>query len=533
MPPIARLLVANRGEIAARIVRTCRRLGIDAVAVSAPDDAGAFHTRLADETVPVASYLDAGELVRAALTAQVDAVHPGYGFLSESAVLAEAVGGAGLVWVGPPPAALRRAGDKLDARRLAARAGVPVLPSGAAEEIGFPLLVKAAGGGGGRGMRLVRSADELEPALEAAGREAEAAFGDETVYLERWVERPRHVEIQLLADTHGACVSLGERECSLQRRHQKLVEESPSPAVDETLRVHLADAAIAIARETGYVGAGTAEFLLDGDGFFFLELNARIQVEHPVTELVTGLDLVEQQLLVAAGESLGPMPLPAGHAVEARLYAEHPVTLLPQSGRIERLTLPDDVRVDAGVTVGDRVPTAYDPLLAKLVSWAETRDEALDRLATALARTDVGGVTTNLPLLRWLVDHPEVRAGRTTTAFLDDHPPLAPHHPLEPVWLGGRRHNLPAAPLAPPPAGEPTPVAVGFPGGEIRAPLSGTIVRVLVGEGDRVASRVPLVVLEAMKMETPLAAPFEGIVRKIHVAEGDQVAGGALLVELG
>ena len=312
MPPITRLLVANRGEIAARIVRTCRRVGIDTVAVSAPDDAGAFHTRLADQTVAVASYLDAGELVRAALAARADAVHPGYGFLAESAALAEAVVGAGLAWVGPPPLVLRRAGDKLEARRLAERAGVPVLVSGTAEEIGFPLVVKAAAGGGGRGMRLVRSPDELESALEAAGREAAAAFGDPTLYLERWLERPRHVEIQLLVDAHGTYVSLGERECSIQRRHQKLLEESPSLAVDEALRDRLRDAAVAIAREAGYVGAGTAEFLLGTDGFFFLELNARIQVEHPVTELVTGLDLVEQQLRVAAGEPLGPVPVPSG-----------------------------------------------------------------------------------------------------------------------------------------------------------------------------------------------------------------------------
>ncbi|HEX5798859.1 MAG TPA: biotin carboxylase N-terminal domain-containing protein, partial [Gaiellaceae bacterium] len=427
MAPIQKLLVANRGEIAVRIFRTCREQGIGTVAVAAPDDRGALHARSADEVVEIAGYLDPEEHVRAAVETGADAIHPGYGFLAENAELAERVEAAGLTWVGPPPEALRLGGDKLAAKRVAADAGVPVVPSGDADEIGYPLLVKAAAGGGGRGMRIVRGPDELDAALAAAGREAEAAFGDGTVFCERYVERPRHVEIQLLADAHGTVLALGERDCSVQRRHQKVLEESPSPALDPELRAAMSDAAVAFAAAIGYRSAGTAEFMLDGRDFFFLELNGRIQVEHPVTELVTGSDLVAEQLRVAAGERLRPSAsrAPRGHAVEARLYAEDPRTFLPQAGRIERLSLPRGLRVDAGVEEGDEVGLAYDPLLAKLIAHGPTRAEALARLADALAETEVAGVTTNLPFLRWLVAHPVVQAGEATTAFLTEHPPLS------------------------------------------------------------------------------------------------------------
>jgi acetyl/propionyl-CoA carboxylase alpha subunit len=361
---IRAVLVANRGEIAARVFATCARLGLRTVAVAAPDDRGAYHVRHADAVRDVPSYLDAAALVRAAYAAGADAVHPGYGFLAEQAGFAEAVLAGGLAWIGPPPATLRLAGDKLAARALAEQAGVPVLPSGEPDEVGFPLLVKAAGGGGGRGMRLVHGPDGLEDALAAARREASSAFRDDRVYYERYVEAARHVEVQLLADAHGTTIALGERDCSVQRRHQKLLEESPSPAVDAALRSRLCDWASAIARAAGYVGAGTAEFLVAGDDAWFLELNARIQVEHPVTEAVTGLDLVEQQLRIADGAGLDLEVEPRGHAVEARLYAEHPLTFLPQRGRVERLALPDGVRVDRGIDVGDDVPLAYDALLA-------------------------------------------------------------------------------------------------------------------------------------------------------------------------
>ena len=338
---IRKLLVANRGEIALRVFRAARELGIETVAVVAPDDKGSLHARSADETVEIGSYLFSEEHIRAAKQTGADAIHPGYGFLAENPDFAEAVNAAELVWVGPPPDALRVGGDKLEAKRIAQAAGVPVVPSGEPDEIGFPLVVKAAAGGGGRGMRVVRDPAELAEALEASRREAKAAFGDDRVFCERYVERPRHIEIQLLADTHGTVLSLGERECSIQRRHQKVLEESPSPVVDERLRAALGDAAVAFAQAIGYVSAGTAEFMVDGRDFWFLELNGRIQVEHPVTELVTGVDLVQAQLRVAAGDELDVEPDSRGHAVEVRLYAEDPKTFFPQTGRLERLRLPD------------------------------------------------------------------------------------------------------------------------------------------------------------------------------------------------
>ncbi len=434
------------------------------------------------------------------------------------------------------PAALRAGGDKLAAKETARAAGVPVLPTGAAAEVGFPLLVKAAAGGGGRGMRVVRDPGELEEATAAAQREAEAAFGDGTVFYERFLERPRHVEIQLLADRHGTVVALGERECSVQRRHQKVLEESPSPALDTALRTGMSEAAVALARAIGYESAGTAEFLLDGRDFYFLELNARIQVEHPVTELVTGLDLVREQLRIADGGRLDLPPEPHGHAVEVRLYAEDPRTFLPQAGRVERLRLPAGVRVDAGVEEGDEIGTAYDHLLAKLIVHAPTRAEALARLGRALAETEAGGVTTNLSFLRWLVAHPLLRAGRTTTAFLAENPPLSelPARAPGPAWQGAWRLNMPA----PPPRAAPDAAVAAHvhgPGPEqssLAAPMPGTVIEVLVAPGARVAARQPLLVLEAMKMETPLVSPYDATVRAVHVGEGDRVAGGQVLVEL-
>jgi acetyl-CoA/propionyl-CoA carboxylase, biotin carboxylase, biotin carboxyl carrier protein len=531
-----RLLVANRGEIAMRIFRACRSLDIATVAVVAPDDAGSLHARSADATVGIASYLEPDEHVRAARESGADAVHPGYGFLSESAELAEAVIAAGLTWVGPPPAALRAGGDKLAAKRTAIAAGVPVLPTGTPDEVGYPLLVKAAAGGGGRGMRIVRGPAELDDAVAAAKREAAAAFGDDTVFFERYLERPRHVEIQLLADRHGTVLALGERDCSIQRRHQKVLEESPSPALDPDLRARMSEAAVAFARAIEYESAGTAEFVLDGRDFYFLELNARIQVEHPVTELVTGTDIVREQLRIADGGRLDLTVELHGHAVEVRLYAEDPLTFLPQAGRVERLRLPAGVRVDAGVEEGDEIGTSYDPMIAKLIAHGATRDEAFDRLAGALRETEVGGLTTNLPFLRWLVSHPLVRAGRATTAFLTENPPLSEPPPRAPqaAWAGSWRLNLPGpAPRAAPdvdasaraPGSTPEQAA-------LTAPMPGTVIRVLVGPGTHVTARQPLVVLEAMKMESPLVAPYDATVKAVHVAEGDRVAGGALLVEL-
>ena len=465
-------------------------------------------------------------------------MHPGYGFLAESPDFAAAVENGGLTWVGPSPEALRLGGDKLAAKRIAREAGVPVLPEGEPDEIGFPLVIKAAAGGGGRGMRVVRGPAELADALEAARREAEAAFGDDRVFCERYVERPRHVEIQLLADAHGTVVALGERECSVQRRHQKVLEESPSPALDPGLRTRMEDAAVAFARAIGYRSAGTAEFMLAADGSFsFLELNGRIQVEHPVTELVRGIDLVREQLRIAQGERLGVSGSePQGHAVEVRLYAEDPRTFLPQAGRLERLRLPTRIRVDAGVAEGDEVGTRYDPLIAKLIAHGPTREEALARLRDALAETEVVGVTTNLPFLRWLVSHPALAAGETTTAFLVDHPPLSepPLRLPEGPWRGPFRLNLPPPPPAPPPDLDEAAQhgGTGGEGGAVAAPMPGTVIRVLVAPGDPVEARQPLVVLEAMKMETPVVAPYDGTVSAVHVQESDAVAGGTLLVEL-
>jgi acetyl/propionyl-CoA carboxylase alpha subunit len=534
---IRKLLVANRGEIAVRIFRTCRELGIATVAVVAPDDRGALHARVADETVEIAAYLASEEHVRAAKQTGADAIHPGYGFLAENPDFADAVEAAGLAFVGPTPENLRAGGDKLEAKRIAETAGVPVLPSGEPTELGFPLMIKAAAGGGGRGMRVVREKSELEEALAAARREAQAAFGDDRVFCERFVERPRHVEVQLLGDGRGNVISLGERECSVQRRHQKVLEESPSPALDDKLRVVVWEAATAFGRALGYRSAGTAEFMFDeatGE-FSFLELNGRIQVEHPVTELVTDLDLVGEQLKIAGGDPLPSNSLLQGHAVEVRLYAEHPRTFLPQAGRIERLRLPEEIRVDRGVEEGDEVPVTYDPMIAKLIAHGETRTEALDRLRTALAETEVGGLVTNLPFLRWLVAHPDVRAGRTTTAFLVDHPPLsAPPAPVPGPWRGAFRLNLPPPPPRPAPDVDAAAHEHG-PGGEqstLTAPMPGTVIRVLVEPGQRVEQREPLLVLEAMKMETPLVSPYEAVVKAVHVAEGDQVTGGAVLVEL-
>jgi acetyl/propionyl-CoA carboxylase alpha subunit len=530
---IRKLLVANRGEIALRVFRTCRELGIATVAVAAPDDQGSLHTRAADETVDIAGYLFSEEHIRAAKRTGADAIHPGYGFLAENPDFAEAVNAAELVWIGPPPDALRAGGDKLEAKRIAQDAGVPVVPTGEPEEIGFPLLVKAAAGGGGRGMRVVRSRSDLEEALDAARREAKAAFGDDRVFCERYVERPHHVEVQLLGE-----IALGERDCSIQRRHQKVLEEAPSPAIDETLRAAISDAAVAFARAVGYENAGTAEFMVDGRHFYFLELNGRIQVEHPVTELVTGMDLVKAQIRIASGDDT-PEGLSQrhGHAVEVRLYAEDPQTFFPQTGRITKLRLPSGIRVDAGVEEGDEIGIAYDPMVAKLIAHGTTRTDALDALRAALDETQVEGVRTNLPFLRWLVSHPDVRAGETTTAFLVEHPPLSrpPIRAAAAPWRTPFRLNLPAPAPAPPPDVAAATTDHGGPGGEqstVVAPMPGTVIKLLVGAGDAVRARQPLVVLEAMKMETPLTSPYEATVRAVHVAEGDRVSGGALLIEL-
>jgi len=419
------VLIANRGEIAVRVARTARALGLATVGVVTPADAGALHADVVDVVVPIASYLDGDELLRAARTAGARSVHPGYGFLSENAAFARAVIEAGLGWIGPPPAAIELMGDKARAKEAAAAIGVPVVPAG--ETGGFPVVVKAVSGGGGKGMRVVWSAGELEAATAAARREAQAAFGDDRVLIERYLERPRHIEVQVLADRHGTVLHLGERECSLQRRHQKVVEEAPSPVVDAGLRARMGAAAVSLTRACGYEGAGTVELIATGDAgeFFFLEMNTRLQVEHPVSELVYGVDLVEQQLRIAAGEPLALRQAdlqPHGHAIEARVYAEDPgAGFLPSTGtvRVYREPTGPGVRVDSGIRAGSAVGTSYDPMLAKVIAHGPDRATALRRLDRALAGFEVVGVTTSAAFTRALLGLDEVRRGELDTGLLE------------------------------------------------------------------------------------------------------------------
>lgn len=456
MHRIKKVLIANRGEIAVRIIRACQEVGIATVAVYSDVDAGSQHVALADAAVhlgapaPGASYLRGDLIIAAAHEQGCDAIHPGYGFLSENAAFADAVAAAGIIFVGPCGAAMRVMGFKTAARTAMQAAGVPVVPgyqasqadgdlNSAAAKIGYPLLVKATAGGGGRGMRVVHAAADLPHALESARREAHNAFGDDRIYLEKLIEQPRHVEFQVFGDHHGSAVHLFERECSVQRRHQKIVEESPSPLLDDDLRRRMAEAAVAAVKAVDYTNAGTVEFLVDGArNFYFLEMNTRLQVEHPVTELVTGVDLVKLQLRIAAGE---PLPFrqdelhQRGHAIECRIYAEDPANgFLPAIGRVLAAVEPvgPGVRVDAGVTGGDEVTLHYDPMIAKLIVLGEKRADAIDKMQWALRHYVIlGDVITNIPFLREVLAHPIFQAGAQTTSFVDTHfagwqPPAVP-----------------------------------------------------------------------------------------------------------
>ncbi|WP_421991389.1 acetyl/propionyl/methylcrotonyl-CoA carboxylase subunit alpha [Roseococcus sp.] len=452
-----KILIANRGEIACRVIATAHRLGIATVAVYSEADAGARHTRLADEAWPIGpapareSYLSIDRIIDTALRSGAEAIHPGYGFLSENAAFAEACAAAGLVFIGPPVEAIRAMGSKAESKALMERSGVPLVPGyhGAAQDlpilteaarrIGYPVLIKASAGGGGKGMRVVERPKELQEAIEGAKREALASFGDDRVLIEKYLTRPRHIEIQVFADTLGHTVSLFERDCSIQRRHQKVVEEAPAPGMDPARRQAMGEAAIAAARAVGYVGAGTVEFIAEGDAFYFMEMNTRLQVEHPVTEMITGLDLVEWQLRVAAGEAL-PLPREGlairGHAIEVRVYAEDPARdFLPSTGRLSHLRqpreMPGQVRVDTGVREGDAITPHYDPMIAKLIVWGEDRPTALRRMETALAEYEVGGVHTNLDLLRAIAAHPAFAAAELDTGFIARH--AAALLPAEPV----------------------------------------------------------------------------------------------------
>ena len=444
----SKVLVANRGEIAARIIQTLRVMGIGSVAVYSEPDGTTPHAMQADQAVPLAgqtaeeTYLNIPRILEAAKACGADALHPGYGFLSENPMFARACLDAGLTFIGPSPESMEALGDKLRSKEIAIEAGVPVVPSSAAclpgdadvaefvGEWGFPLLVKAAAGGGGRGMRLVHRPDELNGAMESASRESQAAFGDGRVFVERYVTQPRHVEVQVMADGQGHTIHLGERECSIQRRHQKIVEETPSPALTPELRQRMGEAAVAVAQGAGYVNAGTVEFLLDARSgeYYFLEMNARLQVEHPITEAVLGLDMVEWQVRIASGEPLALRQQdidPRGHAVECRIYAEDPYhNFVPSTGTLLRWRPPGGpgLRLDSGVSEGQEITFHYDPMLAKLTAWGPDRTTALGRMEEALSRFQVLGVVTNIPLLRRVVTHPQFRTGEYDTGFLEWNP---------------------------------------------------------------------------------------------------------------
>jgi 3-methylcrotonyl-CoA carboxylase alpha subunit len=460
MPKLQKCLIANRGEIAVRIIRACRELGIATVAVYSDADATRLHVQMADEAYrigeapPKQSYLRVDVLLDVARQAGCDCVHPGYGFLSENEDFAQAVQDARLVWIGPPPDAIRQMGVKTEARALMQAAGVPIVPgfqsenatldefSAAAEKIGFPIMVKAAGGGGGKGIRVVYQPTELRDAIESAQREAQNAFNDARVFLERYIESGRHIEIQVLADAHGNTVHLFERECSAQRRHQKIIEESPSPLLTDVIRAQMGTAAVAAAQAVGYVNAGTVEFIASSTGeFYFLEMNTRLQVEHPVTEMVTGLDIVQLQLRIAAGEALPFTQADlrqTGHAIEARLYAEDARSqFLPAIGTVLRFTPPTTpgVRVDSGIQSGDEITIHYDPMIAKLIVHAPTRADAIRRMQQALRDTVILGTTTNVDFLQALLAHPTFAAGEVDTKFVDSHlseliPPMPELDPL-------------------------------------------------------------------------------------------------------
>jgi acetyl-CoA/propionyl-CoA/long-chain acyl-CoA carboxylase, biotin carboxylase, biotin carboxyl carrier protein len=586
MAPFSKVLVANRGEIAIRIFRTLRELGIGCVAVYSDADRGAAHVRAADDAYrlgpgPAAeSYLRGDLVVEVARRAGAEAIHPGYGFLAENAAFARLVEAAGLVWIGPPAEAIELMGSKTAARAAMRAAGVPIIPgavdpartaediAAVGEEIGYPLIVKAAAGGGGKGMEIVRSPADVARAFEAATRQGEKYFADATVYVERYLEDPRHVEVQVLADSHGHVIHLGERDCTIQRRHQKLVEETPSPAVDEALRERIGRIAVEAARAAGYRSAGTIEGLLGADGdYFFMEMNTRIQVEHTVTEAVTGLDLVREQILVAAGESLSVAQEDValrGHAIECRINAEDvSAGFLPAPGRIVEYDEPGGpgVRVDSGVEAGDEVSGLYDPLIAKLIVHDVDRERATARMIRALTEFRIEGPPTLLGFHRALLEHPcfaaggtcagivesaqlAQRAGELTASFShsatrvprssDVAAPTASQlvsvevdgraydvrlHVTEPPWaaLARRRRERGAAQRD------------GASDGAVVSPMQGTVLKVEVADGDEVDTGQLLCVVEAMKMENEIVAPRVGVVRDLAVAAGSAISGGQLV----
>ena len=595
MDQLEKVLIANRGEIAVRVIRTCRELGIASAVLCSEADTGALHARMADEVVAITgrsavdSYLRIEAITDAIAQTGADAVHPGYGFLSESAAAATAVEAAGAIWIGPPPAAIAAMGDKLAARAVAARAGVAVVPGtdvavrdaadviAFAADVGYPVAVKASFGGGGRGMKVIRSDHEAGTLLDLARRESAAAFGSDECYLERYLDWPRHVEVQVLADDHGNVVAIGDRDCSVQRRHQKLVEEAPAPLLADDVRDAMHRAAEQLCREVGYRSAGTVELLYQDGRFWFLEMNARLQVEHPVTELVTGLDLVAEQLRVAGGHPLSfgaTAPTTRGHAIEVRINAEDPAggRFVPSPGRITGLRLPSGpgVRWDGGYEAGDDVSPFYDNLIGKLITWAPDREAAINRMTRALGEMRVDGVATTISAERTIIAHEDFADVRHATRWLEarlsferetsaavaNHDVPNQEEAVESsagrreVEVGGRMYHVPflapflapflestsqdskrAARSGPPPLGaartmRPAVVATG----RAVSPMQGTVLTVLVAAGDPVSTGQTLVVLEAMKMENPVKADRDGVVSEVLVRAGSLVAAGELLV---
>jgi acetyl-CoA/propionyl-CoA carboxylase biotin carboxyl carrier protein len=582
--PFSKVLVANRGEIAVRIFRTLRELGIDAVAVYSEADRGSLHVSVADEAYligpgpPAESYLDPDRILEAAARAGAEAVHPGYGFLAENAGFARAVARAGIVWIGPPADAIETMGSKTTARRQMQGAGVPVVPGTTepvtsaeevarlGEKLGWPLAIKAAAGGGGKGFRVVREAGEAERAFESASREGEAYFSDPAVYVERYLEDPRHVEVQVLADAHGNVIHLGERDCTIQRRHQKLVEETPSPAVDDELRVRIGEIAVEAARAVRYRSAGTVEGLLSREGeFLFLEMNTRIQVEHTVTEMATGLDLVREQVLIAAGEPLWLRQEDVrltGHAFECRINAEDPSNgFLPSPGRITSYREPGGpgVRVDSGVAAGSDVQPLYDPLVAKLIVHDVDRERARRRMLRALGEYEIGGITTLVGFHRALLEHPCFVAGETCHGVVESEDlaqrakeleePLSHLQTTVPttsdgrlreriatVELDGRRFEVttlvpepPYAELARRRRERGAAAAHGTAKDAVTTPMQGTVLAVEVSEGDEVHAGQVICIIAAMKMENEITAPRDGTVTELSVEPGQPVTTGQVV----
>ncbi|MGC1380832.1 MAG: biotin carboxylase N-terminal domain-containing protein [Candidatus Baltobacteraceae bacterium] len=548
MRSIHKILVANRGEIAIRIVRTAREMGIRTVAVHSDADRGALHAEMADEAYAIGSYLDADKLIEVARRSKAQAIHPGYGFLAENGGFARRVAAEGLVWIGPHAGAIDAMGDKLEARRLMERAGVPVVPGAldaiadaaaaraAAERYGLPLALKAAGGGGGKGLKVARSLDEIETAFATARREAEAYFKNGTIYAERYLESPKHVELQVLADKHGGIVHFGERDCSLQRRHQKLWEETPAQ-VSERVRNGMREAGIRAAKAIGYDSVGTIECLVAGDEFYFLEMNTRIQVEHTVTEMTAGIDLVREQIRVAAGEPLGygqDDVVHRGHALEGRVNAEDPAQeFRPAPGTIRAYREPAGigVRVDSAAFAGWTIPPEYDSLIAKLVVWAPTRPEAIARLRRAIEEYEIEGVPTTLPLLRALCDHPDVIAGSYSTSTLEAFARTHRFEPAEPRTASARPARANQRRLAPRLAATRR-RATSSHGDDVLSPMHGSIVQLDVGEGDAVRAGQVVAIVEAMKMMNEIRAHRTGTVRKIHADAGATVEAGSPLLTI-